>query len=211
MLIDMHAHTIDGSDCSEVTLEQTIERLIEKGFDGVLVTDHESETGYRNYLTKHDCLTNFIVLRGFEVSTRYGDMLVVLPLNETVLDIEEVTEQCIHPLELVKIVHERNGVIGIAHMFRDRYGCIGNQVKKIEELERIVQAVDFIEVVNGFAPRHLNEKAEEWANRLGKAKVCGSDSHSLDAVGTCGTVFSVAIKNEKDLIRAIREKLIVNT
>jgi len=202
MLIEMHAHTIDGSDCSEVSLEDTVTRLIEKGYDGVLVTDHESETGYKNYRSKHDSLTDFVVLRGFEVSTCHGDMLVVLPLSKTLLDIEEVKEQCIHPLELVRIVHERDGVI--------RYGCIGNQVKSTEELERIVQAVDFIEVVNGFASRHLNEKAEKWANRFGKAKTCGSDSHSIDAVGTCGTVFSMQIRSEEDLISAIRSKLIVN-
>ena len=210
MLIEMHAHTIEGSSCSEVSLEQTVTRLKEKGFDGVLITDHESESGYRNYCSKHSCLSDFIVLRGFEVSTRYGDMLVVLPLTETVLDITEVTEQCIHPLELVRVVHERDGVIGIAHMFRERYGCIGNQVKSMDKLEMIVKAVDFIEVVNGDASQQANDMAEIWANRFMKAKTCGSDSHTVEAIGICGTVFSVPIRSEEDLIRAIRDKSIIN-
>ena len=66
MLIDMHVHTIGGSSCSIVSLEAVVRILIRKGFNGVLVTDHQSDTGYSNYFINNEINRNFCVLRGFE-------------------------------------------------------------------------------------------------------------------------------------------------
>ena len=45
MKIDMHCHTSEGSIDSKVGIRRWIQLLQERGFDGMLVTDHDSYSG----------------------------------------------------------------------------------------------------------------------------------------------------------------------
>ena len=49
MKLDMHCHTMEGSTDSKVGIEEYINNLKQLGFDGMLVTDHDSYGGYRYY------------------------------------------------------------------------------------------------------------------------------------------------------------------
>lgn len=53
MKIDMYTHTLEGSPCSRVPAKVMVDRLIEKGFDEVLITDHESIAGFQYYKKLH--------------------------------------------------------------------------------------------------------------------------------------------------------------
>ena len=48
MKIDMHCHVREGSVDSRVSLDEYITTLKEKGFDGMLITDHDTYHGYRH-------------------------------------------------------------------------------------------------------------------------------------------------------------------
>lgn len=205
MKIDMHTHTQEGSPCSRVPVKEMIDRLIQKGFDGALLTDHESIAGFNHYQTLFGKPEHFVLLRGFEYTTTLGDMLVILPTEE-VLPYEETMT----PFSLINWVHKRGGVIGIAHMFRDIVS-IGNNVRSFEELESIVQQVDFIEVENGGAGEDANYTALWWAIQYFKPQTKGSDSHRIQDVGNLGTEFTVSIQNEVDLIKAIKRNQIIQT
>lgn len=50
MKFDMHCHTKGGSIDSSVSVERYIELLSAQGFDGMLITDHDSYKGYRKWL-----------------------------------------------------------------------------------------------------------------------------------------------------------------
>ena len=45
MKFDMHCHTKEGSLDGKVKIERFIEILMEKGYQGMLVTDHNSYNG----------------------------------------------------------------------------------------------------------------------------------------------------------------------
>ena len=45
MKIDMHCHVREGSVDSRVSLDEYITTLKEKGFDGMLITDHDTYQG----------------------------------------------------------------------------------------------------------------------------------------------------------------------
>ena len=47
MKIDMHCHVKEGSIDSRVPLEEYIRLLQEKGFGGMVITDHDTYNGYR--------------------------------------------------------------------------------------------------------------------------------------------------------------------
>ena len=49
MKLDMHCHTKEGSLDGKVPLEQYIELLKSQGFQGMLITDHDSYKGYRHW------------------------------------------------------------------------------------------------------------------------------------------------------------------
>lgn len=51
MKIDMHCHVKEGSIDSKVSLEDYITLLKKKGFQGMVITDHNTYNGYRYWKT----------------------------------------------------------------------------------------------------------------------------------------------------------------
>lgn len=49
MKIDMHCHVKEGSIDSKVSLDEYITILKSKGFQGMVVTDHNTYKGYRHW------------------------------------------------------------------------------------------------------------------------------------------------------------------
>ncbi|MCD8217809.1 MAG: PHP domain-containing protein, partial [Clostridiales bacterium] len=82
MRFDMHCHTKEGSPDGKITLKEYVQRLKELGYDGMMVTDHNSYKAYRYYLrNKQDpVFDNFTILKGIEYDTcDAGHILVVMP------------------------------------------------------------------------------------------------------------------------------------
>ena len=74
MKIDMHCHVKEGSVDSRVSVEEYITILKEKGFQGMVITDHNTYNGYR-YWKEHikgKRHTDFVVLKGIEYSCDYA-------------------------------------------------------------------------------------------------------------------------------------------
>ena len=71
MKFDMHCHTKEGSLDGKVPVEEFIDILTEKGYDGMLITDHDSYNGYRAWKRNPFCQRkeNFVVLKGIEYDT----------------------------------------------------------------------------------------------------------------------------------------------
>ena len=71
MKFDMHCHTKEGSMDGKVMIEEYIKKLKEKGFGGMLVSDHNSYDGYREWRDsiKGKNHTDFVVLKGVEYDT----------------------------------------------------------------------------------------------------------------------------------------------
>ena len=68
MKFDMHCHTKEGSLDGKVPIDEFIATLIKRGYDGMLVTDHDSYNGYRAWKRKlkDKAFRNFVVLKGIE-------------------------------------------------------------------------------------------------------------------------------------------------
>ena len=49
MKIDMHCHTKEGSLDGKLSIRDNIRILQEKGYQGMLITDHNSYKAYRYY------------------------------------------------------------------------------------------------------------------------------------------------------------------
>jgi hypothetical protein len=203
MKFDMHCHTKEGSPDAKVPIGEYIRILREKGFDGMLVSDHDSYDGYR-YFRTHRTGTpkkDFVVLRGVEYDTvDGGHFLVILPkgISLKVLELKGLPVQF-----LIHLVHYYGGILGPAHPCGERYLSLFS-TRKFAKNHDIALQVDFLEGFNACEEDESNRRAAEIAVQYGLPVFGGSDSHKRDCVGTAFTEFDAKIRNEDDLIDYIK-------
>jgi predicted metal-dependent phosphoesterase TrpH len=203
MKFDMHCHTKEGSMDAKVSIEEYVGLLKEEGFDGMLVSDHDSYEGYR-YWRLHRCgrrHKGFVVLRGVEYDTvDGGHFLVILPsgISLKILEIKGMPVQL-----LISLVHYYGGILGPAHPFGERYLSLFS-TRKFAKNHDIAKKIDFLEGFNACESDESNENALRIAKEYGLPVLGGSDSHKVDCIGTGYTIFEEDIRSEDDLIRYIK-------
>ncbi len=205
MKIDMHCHVSEGSPDSKVGIEEYIEILKSKGFDGMVVTDHNTYNGYRHWKNeiKDKKHTDFLVLKGVEYDTQdAGHMLIIMPegVKMQLLEVRGMPVQM-----LIDFVHRHGGVIGPAHPCGEKYMSYTN-AKSFYKSPEIIKRFDFIEVYNACEAPISNEGAEKLAVKYRKTGIGGSDAHRSVCVGLGFTEFEEEIATEIDLIMAIRNQ-----
>lgn len=198
MKFDMHCHTKGGSIDSSVSVERYIELLSAQGFDGMLITDHDSYKGYNRWLKSGR--RDFCVLAGLEYDTKdAGHFLIIMPDNirPSIFQLRGL------PVEmLINIVHFFGGILGPAHPFGTRSSS-AMFFKKLKRCPEIMQKVDFVEGFNTCEKCDSNFAAAELAEKLGKPCIGGSDAHDEAYVGMAYTLFDREISSNNDLIGAI--------
>ena len=80
MKLDMHCHVKEGSIDSKVSLDEYITKLKEEGFDGMLITDHDTYEGYRYWKNemKGKVHEDFVVLKELSMILQMPDILSAL-------------------------------------------------------------------------------------------------------------------------------------
>ncbi len=203
MKLDMHCHTHEGSVDSKIGVEEYIKTLIEKGYDGMVITDHDTYNGYR-YWKEHikgKKYKDFVVLKGIEYDTNNaGHMLVIMPENVKL----RILEMRGMPLPmLLFVVHAFGGIVGPAHPYGEKYLSFAN-TRFCKNNPGIAEKFDFFETFNSCEPAERNIQARQLANTYGKPGFGGSDSHKLDCIGTAYTRLPGHITKESELIEMVR-------
>lgn len=205
MKIDMHCHVKEGSVDSKVGLEEYISILKDCGFDGMLITDHDTYKGYR-YWKEHikgKRHKDFVVLKGIEYDTcDAGHILCIMP-QEVKMRILELRGLPVSIL--IDIVHRHGGILGPAHPCGEKYLSFAT-TKRYFRAPEIAKRFDFFEVFNACESKESNEGASRLASRYKKVGIGGSDSHRPDCIGTGYTILPRRVTCETELISLIREK-----
>ena len=204
MKFDMHCHTHEGSPDSHVSVERYIKLMMDQGYHGMLMTDHNSYNGYRYYrdhLADDPRYRDFIVLRGVEYDTyNAGHFIVVMPSDQE----HKLFEQQGLKLDtLIEIVHAHGGILGPAHPFGENFLSIYN-TGRFKRDKSITAKFDFIEGFNSNEDYVDNGRAVMIAKRFGKAIFSGSDAHDESNIGKATTYFDAEIRTEDDLISYIK-------
>ncbi len=197
-LIDLHVHTFPGSPCSSAPVDELIQEAKRIGLDAVCLTDHNhvwTSGQVEALMQKH----GFLVLRGNEITTDQGDMLV-FGLDRDIKGIIDI-------VALKKEVDAAGGFIIAAHPFRG-FLIVGVEQTGLtheKAMERpLFNLVDAIEVMNGKVTKKENEFASGVAKGLGLPGTGGSDAHEVFEVGHYATCFFEKINNEQDFVNALK-------
>ena len=199
MKFDMHCHTKEGSPDSKNTLLETILALQKKGYDGMLIADHNSYKAYRYYKEHKDKpdFPDFIVLKGIEYDTiDAGHILVIMPtgVKLPILEIRGLPVSI-----LIDIVHHFGGILGPAHPCGEKYLSLTN-TRRGRRTKGLLARFDFLETYNACETPDSNHMAAVLAKQLGKPGIGGSDSHKQNGIGLGYTQIDASVLNETDLI-----------
>ena len=186
MLIDLHCHTKVHSPCSALTPDALVRAAQVRGLDGVCITEHDALWP----LAEIEMLARtmqFLVLRGMEVTTEVGHVLV---FGASRHDLAMATLA-----ELHRFVRAEGALIYLAHPSR-RYGSLPP--------DDLAAVFDSVEVQNGTEGMLQNDNAERLARGLRLPGIGGSDAHSVREVGICATQFDADIRDEASFLAALR-------
>ena len=204
MKLDMHCHTREGSPDGKVGLLENIELLKQKGYDGMLITDHDSYKAYRCYQKLAEKPADFVVLKGIEYDTiDAGHMLIVMPtgVKLPILELRGLPVAL-----LIEIVHHFGGIIGPAHPCGEKFLSIRDTLREKKSgnaCGNIYRKFDFIEGYNACEEADSNLRAMRIAEEFHLPCFGGSDSHKTDSVGFGYTILQEEIADETDLINYI--------
>lgn len=212
---EMHAHS---SPCSGggADIEEHIRALIEKGYAGMVITNHfiKGDTridrvlpweafvaAYREDYERGKRLADaldFDLLFGIEEHVGKGREVLIYGIEPSLLEQNPVLRTG-RIEDYIRLVHEAGGMLFQAHPYRERY-----YIEEPGPLDELA-ALDGIEVYNAANKPEENEVAAALANAMGLRCIAGSDGHSTQSVGRAGILCKERIRTNAQLIRVLKD------
>jgi predicted metal-dependent phosphoesterase TrpH len=200
-----------GSSDSALTPEELVSEAHRLGLSGVMVTEHDGWP--RHDFDEFARDQELVLIRALELYTPLGHV-ITMGLDAHVAGYAEDLETF---RRLRDEVDRVGGFMILAHPFRflfDLPNYTQNMLyrdadktpRTADEASEhpVFELVDEIEVVNGGNIESENRFAQEVAAVLGRWGTGGSDAHSTDGFAKGVTVFNGDIRNEGDLLEALR-------
>lgn len=192
MRFDLHMHTSRYSPDSLIDPFALIERALEVGLDGIVITEHDRLWPEHELEELRAKAKGLVVLAGVEVTGRGGDMLCY-----GVTDLSAL-RRGVPWRELTREVHRQGGVCVAAHPYR--WGQPFDDLLAEQQAE-----LDGVEMMSNNMDTDLRNKAAAFKQRRPEFTGLGnSDAHEVAVIGCCYTEFEAAIRTNADLIAAIR-------
>ena len=183
-----------------MSAEELIERAVERGLAGVVVTDHHYQWPQAELQAIADEISpnGIVVLSAYEVTTvdpktgkHAGDLLIYgAPDDETMEIWTPYEEACARG-------REQDALIISAHPFRESMGA-GDLIFEMD--------IDGIEIFNQNHSRLNVARAKAAVLRAGFLGVAGSDAHRVAQVAQFLTVFDRPVRDMGDFIRELRAR-----
>ena len=214
MKLDLHVHSSDLSTCGKLSSAFTIDRYVEAGIDGFVLTNHfnmdMANHFERHGIPKEDYFKHYKAC--FEKAKAYGEEKGFLVLGGYELRFvgssndylvygmpDEVAENC---LEIFTWGPEKFG-----HFAREN-GILFYQAHPFRNHMRVVspRALFGMEIINR-NPRHdsRNDIAKAWAEKFELHKIAGSDCHQIEDIALAGIEIEGKISTMDELCQILRE------
>jgi hypothetical protein len=195
MILDLHCHTKFSPD-SWSEPQALIRRAKELGIDGIGLTEHYSyraSEGVEKLAEKEE----FLVLRGVEVSTDRGHLLVYGVKNDKWNCWSQ--DHYLRVEEVIARINDMGGIAIPAHPYRGmEFTSFGDAIFHLE-------GITAVETHNGNNSWDEDALAQRAAKIMKLPTIGGSDCHEKRNLGRCITEFQNSINTIDDLIKEIRE------
>jgi len=190
-IFDLHMHTSRHSPDSVINPFSLMHRARDLKLDGIVITEHDFLWTEGELGELRAAVPQVMVFGGVEVSAKEGHFLcygVTDPLR---------LPMGIGVAELCREVHRQGGAVIAAHP--NRWNQPFNDILAEQKPE-----LDGVEVMSNNMDVDLRQKASElWKSRPWTG-LGNSDAHVEETVGVCYTEFKDAIRDQRDLIDALR-------
>lgn len=172
-----------------------MELCLKQGLTHVALTDHDTLDGaIRARESTPDGLT---VIIGQEARTTEGDLIALF--------VSAPVPSGLSPAETARRIRGQGGLVGLAHPFDVRRPSVGRGTVRPDQLARLAELVDYVEVHNGrVLDSAVNARASDFARTHGLPQVAVSDAHTEREVGTVATAVDGPIDTADQLLRALR-------
>ena len=188
---DMHLHTSRHSPDSAINPFSLIRHAHELGLAGIVITEHDWIWSADELDELRAATPGVQVYSGVEVSAHEGHFLCY-----GISTLSKVPKG-IKVKELCREVHAEGGVVIAAHPYR--WGQDFDEILSQQTL------LDGMEVKSSHMDQESRKKAHaRHLEHASMAAVGNSDAHQLEVVGCCYTVFPHAIRDQSDLLEALR-------
>ncbi len=208
---EMHCHTKTVSQCGQVEPKEIAELYKERGYSGIVVTDHYSPLTYgldsyykperriEFYLSSYREMKkyedeNFTVLLGMELRhyATANDYLIYGVTEDWLL--QQGNLMSLFEKQMYKKMHEAGFLVYQAHPFRPF-------IRRCNP-----KYVDGIEIYNGKTDRKRNYKALNWAAKHNKLMVSGSDFHEKEHLARGGIITERKITSNTELLEVLKSQ-----
>ncbi len=200
VILDLHTHS-ERSDDSRAPVENYLKWLTKKRdllpIDGIVLTEHrqwQSDVDYRELEDRYGIL----LLRGAEVETDYGHMLVYGVTDEMTrrFDFADVH---LPAQTVITEIGRMGGVVAPCHPGRPTIGLCEHYAHR-PPLEGVIA----VEALNGGSRKGENERVQAMMEHCGYRGFGGSDAHLVSLIGLCATEFDTDIRDIGDLVAALQ-------
>ena len=212
-LYETHLHTCQASACGKVNGEDYIRYMIDKGFSGIVVTDHFFNgntcvpsdlpwnekvemycSGYERALKAAKGL-DFTVMFGVEVNFFKDEYLLYGIDKKWILEHESMMDMTRH--ELHEAVNKAGGIMIQAHPYRER--------DYLTDIKLVgASCIDGVEVYNAANKPNMNALAYEYALPYNLPLTAGSDIHYFYDGDMGGMLFDEKINSIAEFVSAVR-------
>jgi len=202
VLVDLHVHSNLTPGC-RLDPALALEKAEAVGLDGICFTDRDTWKGAKAIHALRET-TDLAVFAGAEIATDHGLYLVFFPDPESVPEPAEMfgTPPNGAPWSarhVVDTVRARGGVAIAAHPY-DR-----NVERPAGDYLFTLRGLTAVEGYAGTRRSNVNELAIEAADHLSLPVVGGSAAFDgYDQVGTAATLFREPVRDEAELVAALR-------
>jgi len=193
MNFDLHMHTNRHSLDSLMDPMALVRRALELGLDGVVITEHDWLWTEEELAELRGAAGRLVVLAGIEVTAREGHFLTYAVQNPFALP------RGIGVADLCREVHRQGGAVVAAHPFR-----WGQAFEAILLRER--PDLDGLELMTKNMDADCRARAAFIQQHHPLAGLGSSDAHHEQELGLCYTTFEAAIRDNRDLVEAIRSR-----
>ncbi len=157
---------------------------------GISIADHNTLKGSKKALELAR-ETDFIVIRGMEISSRDGHILAY--------GLDEEVPMGLNAGETVEMIADLGGLAVAAHPFRFWSGLKEEPIR--------TSSFHAVELLNARSVAAHNQRAETLARELGLPATGGSDAHSLADLGSAILLVPEGLEGEEDVLSALQKGL----